>query len=60
MFGTAAWTNPRIIYWFNNYGLRDMHPEAGGVTYHWGPNYTVVMYVRSECTLNGSGDTRDE
>jgi len=46
--GTAFWANPRAIYWFNNYGLRDMHPDAGAVTYHWGPNYTVATY----CLVN--------
>lgn len=46
--GTAFWANPRIIYWFNNYGIRDMHKDAGGVTYHWGPNYTVATY----CLIN--------
>ena len=45
MFGTAAWANPRHIFWFNNYGQRDMHPKAGGVTYHWGPNYGVAVYL---------------
>lgn len=47
-FGSGFWANARQIYWFNNYGLRDMHPEAGGVTYHWGPNYTVATY----CLVN--------
>ena len=22
-----------------------MHPAAGGVTYHWGPNYGVATYL---------------
>merc|ERR1711916_58105 len=47
-FSTAGWANPRKIYWYNNYGLRDMHPSAGGVTYHWGPNYVVATF----CLIN--------
>ena len=47
-FSTGGWANPRIIYWFNNYGLRDMHKDAGGVTYHWGPNYGAATY----CVVN--------
>jgi len=30
---TALWANPRLVYWFNNYGTRSMHPDAGGVRY---------------------------
>lgn len=45
---TAHFANPRHVYWFNNYGRRSMHKDAGGVTYHWGPNYGVAVY----CLVN--------
>ena len=35
-FGASAWTNLRKVFWYNNYGLRSMHPDAGDLTYHWG------------------------
>lgn len=47
-WGASAFANTRLVYWFNNYGLRDMHPGAGGVTYHWGPNYSISCY----CLVN--------
>ena len=54
-FGAGAWTNPRKIFWYNNYGLRSMHPDAGDLTYHWGPNYTASCYCFVNIvTVNGS------
>ena len=54
-FGAGAWTNPRKIFWYNNYGLREMHPDAGDLTYHWGPNYSVSCYCFVNIvTVNGS------
>jgi hypothetical protein len=44
-FSTYGWSNVREIFWFNNYGMRTFHPDAGGCTYHWGPNYTASTYL---------------
>jgi len=54
-FGASAWTNLRKVFWYNNYGLRSMHPDAGDLTYHWGPNYTGSCFVFVNIvTVNGS------
>jgi hypothetical protein len=54
-FGAGAWTNLRKVFWYNNYGLRSMHPDAGDVTYHWGPNYVGSCFVFINIvTVNGS------
>lgn len=52
--GTGNAANLREIFWFNNYGLRQMTPSAGPITYHWAPNYKMSPgALVNLVTLNG-------
>jgi hypothetical protein len=43
--GSGNIINTRQLFWFNNYGARQMTPRAGRVTYHWAPNFRMCTHV---------------
>lgn len=52
--GTGAAANLRQVFWFNNYGLREMTPSAGRLSYHWAPNYKLCTGILVNIvTING-------
>lgn len=52
--GTGAASNLRQVFWFNNYGLREMTTSAGRLSYHWAPNYKLCTAILVNIvTVNG-------
>ena len=52
--GTGLASNLRQVLWFNNYGLREMTPSAGRLSYHWAPNYKLCTGILVNIvTING-------
>lgn len=55
LFGDSTLnTQLHRAFWLNNYGRRDVHPDAGEVEYFWGPNAVCpYLLLMNTVTLNG-------